>query len=165
MRNLKTFLNEWLKDAGKLAVLGIGSDLRSDDIAGISASESLLKLRSRKKKGRLRVFFGSSAPENLTGEIKKFAPTHLIMIDSVELRESPGTIILLRPQDIGKDVSFSTHKMPARALIDYFAHYIKSDIILIGIQPKNIEFGKKPSSLVINSAKEVAKIIDKAFKG
>lgn len=161
METLRKALIARLKGAKKIAVLGIGSDLRGDDAAGVMVAESV----SRKTRSpRLKVYIGSTAPENLTGEIRKFKPSHLVMIDTAELKGKPGAIFILRPEDFGDAVSFSTHKMPAKVLIDYFLKSFKCSFTLIGIQPKSIGFGDKISRPVRNSIKEVADSIVIAAK-
>ena len=70
MSGLKTSLKNRLEGAAKIAVLGIGSLLRADDAAGMLVAEEVEK-RCGKTKGKpeVKVFFGETAPENLTGEI------------------------------------------------------------------------------------------------
>ena len=160
MQSLKDELTVRLKGAKRVAVLGVGSELRGDDIAGIFVLESLKKSKKKLKRGiKLKTFEGSTAPENLTGEIKTFKPTHLIIVDTADIGEKPGTVLLLRADEVGRGVSFSTHKIPPKILIDYFAHSLKCEIVIIGIQPKSISFGKSASKDVIESSKSVASSI------
>ena len=157
METIKKALGSWIKPAKRLAILGIGSDLRGDDGAGMLVAEKLEKsLKKIKASPEVRIFLGATAPENLTGEIKRFKPTHLIVIDTVEIKERPGTIILLTPDLVGGGVSFSTHAMPARIIIDYFTNFFKCSTVIIGIQPGSIKFGKAPSAAVKEAAGEVA---------
>jgi len=62
------------------------------------------------------------------------------------------------PEVVG-GVSFSTHMMPLKVMVDYISQSIKCKTMIIGIQPKVLKFGSIPSKGVINSAKEVAKTI------
>ena len=156
MENLTKELTARLKGAARVAVLGIGSELRGDDIAGILVINALGRSKKINKKITLKTFEGSTAPENLTGEVIAFKPTHLIIVDSADIGERPGAVLLLRADEVGRGVSFSTHKIPPKILIDYFAHSLKCEIITIGIQPKSIGFGKPASKAVISSSKSVA---------
>ena len=162
MPNLEKFLKNRLKSASKVAILAIGSEFRGDDAAGLLVAENLKKLIKKSSK-KIKIFIGATAPENLTGDIKRFNPSHVLLIDSVDFKDKPGTILVLSPKDIGDGVSFSTHKMPAKVLMQYLANSFECDPILIGIQPLSIDFGKKPSKEVIGSAKEVASAIDKSL--
>lgn len=160
---LERFLRDRLAGAKRVAVLAIGSEFRGDDSAGLLVAENL-KRSSKIPAGKFKIFIGSTAPENLTGDIKRFKPSHILLVDSIDFREKPGSIVVLSPRDIGDAVSFSTHKMPAKVLIQYFSNSLKCDPILIGIQPASILFGKSPSRAVISSAKEVASAIARSFK-
>jgi len=154
---LQTILRHKLAGAKRIAVLGIGSDLRADDAAGILAATALKKaLAKRKATRRVRIFLGETAPENLTGEIKRYKPSHLVIIDTADLGKKPGELFVFTPQDVGGGVSFSTHKMPARILVDYLVKSLGCEVAIIGIQPKSVDFGKYISPAVRSSAKKVA---------
>jgi len=164
-QNLRKTLRSNLANAKKIAILGIGSDLRADDGAGMLAAEEIKRFLAKNKRHILaKVFLGGTAPENLTGEIKRFKPTHIIMIDSVDFSKRPGTIVTLKPADVGEGVSFSTHKMPARILVDYLRSSFECTVFIVGIQSKLLDFGKPMSKSVLRAAKEVAKIINGSLK-
>ena len=159
MLNLKTILKKKLKDARKIAVLGIGSELRADDAAGLLVAGELKKIKDLK----LKVFFGSTAPENLTGEIIKYNPTHIIIVDSVDTDQKPGFILLVSPEEVG-GVSFSSHMLPIKMIVDYFLESLKCEIIIIGIQPKILTFGETTSKEVKKSTKKISDIIQQILQ-
>lgn len=131
--------------------------MRADDAAGILAATQLKKALAGRKAGRaVKIFLGETAPENLTGEIKRYKPSHLVIIDTADLRKRPGTIFVFTPQDVGGGVSFSTHKMPARILVDYLVRSLGCEVAIIGIQPKSVDFGNNISRAVKSSAKKAA---------
>ncbi|MBU0502864.1 MAG: hydrogenase maturation peptidase HycI [Candidatus Omnitrophota bacterium] len=164
MINLKKKLKEKLKDAGKIALLGIGSELRSDDAAGILVAKELEEIQGRiKGKPEFKVFIGGTAPENVTGEIKRFKPTHLIIIDSAEAGEEPGSVMLIDPGEIG-GVSFSTHALPSKIMVDYLQDSLKCVIIMLGIQPKTIKFGETVSPAIVGAVKEVVKTLKEIIR-
>ncbi|MFA6142797.1 MAG: hydrogenase 3 maturation endopeptidase HyCI [Candidatus Omnitrophota bacterium] len=163
MLDLKKTLISKLDGARRIAVLGIGSDLRGDDAAGIIVAETLEKrIKSLKPRIPIGIFVGATAPENLTGEIRRFRPSHILIVDSLEMKKKTGSVIALEIENVGGGVSFSTHTMPARILADYFLQSLKCRVIMIGIQPKSIKFGLKASKNVVISAKNVARSILKA---
>lgn len=161
MQAFKTTLKNRLKDASKIAVLGIGSELRGDDAAGMLVARSLSEDSCSKE--RLKIFFGDTAPENLTGEIKKFRPTHLVIVDCADLGQKAGAIKLIMLEEIG-GISFSTHRMPPKFLADYLKESISCDILFIGIQPKNIDFGVSLSKEVTDSVKIVSGLIKEVLE-
>jgi|WetSurMetagenome_2_1015567.scaffolds.fasta_scaffold657011_2 hydrogenase 3 maturation protease len=164
MPGIKTILKSKLKNAQRVAVLGIGSQLRADDAAGlIIAQELKAHIKGNKKRSLLKVFLGETAPENLTGQIKKFKPTHLIIIDAVDFHLPTGS---LRIVNISTEagVSFSTHRVPVGILRDYLYKSIGCETILIGMQPGSIEFCGCLSQKVQESAKTACKEIREVLK-
>lgn len=149
MEKLREAIRERLKGAKKIAVLGIGSELRGDDAAGMLVAQKLKDIK---------IFLGGTAPENLTGEIKKYNPTHLVIIDSADFGEKPGAANIIEPEDI-RGTSFSTHRMPLKVMVEYLRSFLDCGIIIIGIQPGSIEFGKPVSFEVKKSAQKIAGII------
>jgi hydrogenase 3 maturation protease len=93
MQVIKRRLKAFLKGSTRVALLGVGSELCGDDAAGIMVARRL-KSSCRKKSG-IAVFFGFSAPENLTGPIKKFAPERLIIVDAASFKSKPGAIKII----------------------------------------------------------------------
>jgi hydrogenase 3 maturation protease len=149
MENLKTALKIKLKGAQRTVLLGVGSELRGDDIAGLLIAEAL------KDNPALTVINGGTAPENFTGEIKKIQPTHLIIVDSAEMQKEPGFVKLIDVEEVS-GYSFSTHSLPMKVMTDYLLKYFPCEIIIIGIQPKSLGFGEEPSQAVKAAAREVA---------
>lgn len=159
MANLKTILKQKLKDAKRIVVLGIGSELRADDAAGLIVAEELKKIKNLK----LKVFLGSTAPENFTGEIIKFKPTHILIVDSVDTDQKPGFILLINPEEVG-GVSFSTHMLPVKMMVDYLLASLECEIIIIGIQPKILLFGETISKEVKKSTKQISNVIQQILQ-
>jgi hydrogenase 3 maturation protease len=158
-QGLTAKLRENLTGYARLGVLGIGSDLRSDDAAGILICRELQKWNSKNPSKQMGVFIGETAPENLTGEIRAFTPSHLIIIDIFQSDLRPGTIRIFEPRNVAEGVSFSTHKMPVRVLTDFLEQTIHCKVVIIGIQAKSIVFNGKISPAVQDAVKEVVSLI------
>jgi len=160
MLKLSTLIKNRLQNAKRIALLAVGSELRADDAAGLLAAGILAADTRRKKRVKFKVFLGETAPENLTGEIKKFAPSHLIIIDSADSGRRPGQVSLINPQEAG-GVSFSTHKVPLKIMADYLWESCACSTLIIGIKPKSLNFMgsicpevKKAVTLVSRAIKE-----------
>lgn len=158
MQGIKKILENRLKSAQRVALLAIGSQLRGDDAAGLLVVQGLTNTE------KLRVFIGSTAPENLTGEIKKYNPTHLIIIDCADLQEKPGTVKIFDPEQTTGD-SFSTHRLPLKMLSQYLRMSLECDIMVIGIQPKSIKFSTEVSDEVKTAAKQLNEAIGEVARG
>ena len=164
MQDLKNKLKSSLKGAKKIAILGVGSELRADDIAGILSAQEIEKA-SKQISGSIdiKVFLGYTAPENLSGEIRKYEPSHIIIIDTADIGKRPGEVALFTSEDVG-GMSFSTHKLPIKVLASYLTQSFDCKVLIIGIQPKTLEFGKTISKEVEMSAKNVSEAIREAIK-
>ena len=159
MVNLKNSLKSELKGSKKLAILGVGSELRADDNVGMLAAEELDSYsKAINKHLQFKVFLGHTAPENLSGEIRKFEPDHVVIIDAAEIGKKPGEIAVFTPENAG-GISFSTHKLPIKVLAQYLSQSFACRVIIIGIQPKELDFGKPMSKEAKKAAGEVASII------
>lgn len=154
MLNLKVALEDKLKQAKRIAILGIGSELRGDDAAGMLVAKSIRE-SCRDMDERFKVFLGATAPENLTAEIKRFNPTHLVIVDSADMGMAASTIMLINPAEAG-GFSFSTHRLPLKMMLEYLLLSINCEIIIIGIQPKKIDFGACLSKEVEGSVGRIA---------
>lgn len=155
MEKIKDTLNKFLNDAERIAFLAIGSELRGDDAAGIMAGKELEKEALPEK---FKVLLGYTAPENLTGEIKSFAPSHLIICDAADSGLNAGEISIVSVDDI-QGAAFSTHMMPMNVFINYISQDNPCKTLIIGIQPENLEFGAEMTKCVKNTAVNLAKII------
>ncbi len=164
---LKKALKTSLRDACRIAVLGIGSELRGDDAAGILVADKLQKLLTRSRSGRVKVFDGGTAPENLTGEIIRFLREgkgvgHVVLVDAADLKAKPGSICLLSPDDLA-GVSFSTHQLPMSILVSYLQKSVGCNVTLMGIQPKDVKFGAKVSPEIRKAASSLASMLCSAI--
>ena len=164
MRTLRKLIRNRISGAGRIAVLGIGSDLRADDVSGMLAARTLkTSLLKKKRSIPIKVFFGATAPENLTGEIKRFRPSQLIIIDTIDAGKKAGSIYTFKPEEISGGASFSTHKMPAKILVDYLVNSCGCQATIIGIQPKTVKFGESVSGSVKVAAEKVAGMLAEAM--
>jgi hydrogenase 3 maturation protease len=137
--------------------------MHSDDAAGMLVARKLENISPRSKKGiRSKVFFGHTAPENLTGQIKKFKPTHIIILDAVDMRKKPGEAYCVDfTQESG--ISFSTHRLPVKLLSDYLGQCLSCQVLLLGIQPKCLTFGQPISPEVKASCQKLAVLLGESL--
>jgi hydrogenase 3 maturation protease len=157
--NLKKNLKNRISKSKKIALMGIGAVDKADDGAGLIVAKKVeAGLKKRRTKQDVLVILGCTAPENFTGVINKFKPNHLILVDCADISETPGTISFIEPENVG-GVSFSTHMLPLKIMIDYIQKSIKCGITIIGIQPKNITYGAKMTSQIKKAADELSTAI------
>jgi hydrogenase 3 maturation protease len=140
--------------------LCIGNDMRGDDAIGPIIAENLTKLFI--KQDNIIVINAKTVPENYTGLIRKEKPSHIIFIDAVEMNNEAGHIRLVDRAEIS-DYNISTHAMPLSFMIKYLESFTNAKILLIGIQPENMEMSHTISKEVIKSLEELIEIIRNIF--
>ena len=82
---------------------------------------------------------GHTAPENLTGAIKRFKPGLVLLIDAIDMGLAAGELQLISPEELA-GFSFSTHMLPLPVLMDYLQHELGCETLLIGVQAATLEF-------------------------
>jgi len=142
----------------KILVVGIGSILKGDDGIGPRLIDELEK---------------EDIPSNVTLErgdlsgldLLKFFPEfdRVIIIDAADMKEAPGALKVFSPLEIKKsdfNDNFSTHSMAFLETLTLAEELkIKSDIKIVGIQPKDISYNLSLSDLLESKIKDYTKSI------
>jgi len=156
---LKRLLSDFLTDCRRLLVLTVGNELRSDD--GLGPYLASLLQEAMEERGHLVINAGT-VPENFTGKIRSERPSHILIVDAVEMREEPGTVRLIERDSIS-EYSISTHAMPLSFLVRYLEDQGAYRIALMGVQPENLEFGTGLSPAVEDAVHDLAGMIISAL--
>lgn len=140
----------------KLAIMCVGNDLRGDDGLGpLIADEIIDKI----DKNILLLNTGSQ-PEYFLTVLVKNKITHCLIIDAVEFQDEPGAIGFFDPKDLQEyQVTFSTHYMGMKLLIDTFEKNTGAKFKVLGIQPINLEFGATMSKEILISVEKLIKFL------
>ena len=134
--------------------MGIGNPLRGDDALGIE----LIKLLRNRVSRNVLLIEGGPVPENFIGKIKIFAPSHVLLIDAACFGGNPGDASLISPEQI-TGVIISTHAIPLHLTAELIREVTGAKIMLLGVQPKNVDLGEKISPEVKDSIKRIAGIL------
>jgi len=126
---------------GKVLILGVGNPLRGDDGAGPYLVE---KLRGCV---HARLLDCEDVPENFLGQIAENQPTSVLLIDAIDFGMTPGATALLEGDEL-EGVSLSTHHSSLQLFIKCLKAETKSNVLVMGIQPKSTRFGDGISSEV-----------------
>jgi hydrogenase 3 maturation protease len=157
---LKTILHRRLEGAERVAVLAVGSRLRGDDAAGLLAADALAQVGwPQAARPQVAIFRGDTAPENLTGELRRFRPTHVVVLDAADMGRAPGHVEVLAADDLRDAGSFSTHRPPLSVLATYLSGSLGCQVLVVGIQPATCEFGGPASAAVAAATRRVAAAI------
>jgi hydrogenase maturation protease HycI len=143
----------------KIAILGIGNELRYDDAVGLAVVERLSLFINDPS---VVVLNCQNAPENFTGHLKRIKPTCVVLIDAADFGATPGDARIFQLNDLD-DSSGSTHKASLLALGQYLQTEMTCNIFVIGIQPANCDFGNELSPVARRASVAVADSIRTAI--
>jgi len=156
---LAAALAEAAEPGARLAVLCVGSVLCGDDAAGMLLAPLI---RPAAEAAGCLVAEGSTAPENLTGVIRRYRPDTLFLVDAAHMDAPPGTVRIVPEADIAA-ASVSTHMMPLKFLIGYLRAETGCACALVGIQPESCEPATAPCAAVQAAVAEMARQFAAAF--
>ncbi len=117
-----------------IVVVGVGNSLRKDDGIGLRIVEGLKK---EIKNPEIQFFLGETVPENLIKKINDLKPEKVFLIDAVDFSGKPGNVMSIENQ---KGSGF-THKLS----YNLFSKLLNCEFKIIGIQPKDIDYGEELS--------------------
>ncbi len=157
--------------AARVALVGIGQELRGDDAAGMIIARALSRVDGNGEGSRipaddherlpLRVIEGGAAPENCTGILRRFQPDLVIFVDAAQMDQEPGTVRWLECKEIA-GFSASTHTLP----LDMLAHYLEAElgcqVALLGIQPAGTSFDATLSPAAARAVTEIVETFHNA---
>lgn len=138
----------------RIAVLGVGNPMRSDDAAGILVARALSKWEYAPEIEHILILEAGQAPENWTGELRKFGPDLVLMIDAADVGETPGTIHWIPEQNID-GMSASTHSLPLSMLARFLRLDLNCTVAFLGIQVDSNEVGERVSPEVLHAVDEI----------
>jgi hydrogenase 3 maturation protease len=155
--DLQEALQEWLANAERVVVAGIGNPIRSDDFIGVKIIQDLQGKVSEK----VHLIECETVPESYMQPIVEFNPTHVLLIDAAVLGLKPGETRLIGPERIADFPAISTHMLPLRVFCEYLMATTKAKIALLLIEPENVEFGEGLTLDAQVAAKEITSTLSK----
>jgi hydrogenase 3 maturation protease len=147
----------------RIAILGIGNPLRSDDAAGVLVARRLAPSHFTRDRDSVLILDAGHAPENTTAEVRRFAPEIIILIDAAEMGEAPGAIRWVGIHEID-GMSASTHTMPLSMLAKYLLLELDCEVGVLGIQPESNEIGDSISEKVLQAVEEIVNGLTRLFQ-
>jgi hydrogenase 3 maturation protease len=158
---LRSKLKLFLTGAKKIVILTIGNEMRRDDGIGIKVFGRLKDLDTLPPS--VLLLNTGTTPENFTRPIENWNPSHLLIIDAVDMDEEPGEIELIQMDEI-HSITVSTHKMSLTLLNKYLMSKLKLKTKLLGIQIKDVSFGEGLSSELTQVPMRVAQLLSSVLK-
>lgn len=148
-------LRNWLSNAQRVVVAGIGNPLRKDDFVGVKIVRNL----RNKVSEAVCLIDCETVPESFIKPIEEFKPTHILLIDAALLSLKPGSSKLVEPVQLAKQPAISTHALPLQIFCEYLARTTGAEIALLVIQPKDASFGEGLTEELKKTAKHLTKFL------
>jgi hydrogenase 3 maturation protease len=117
--------------------------MNADDGVGVEVARALR--RAVGTRPGLLILETGTAPENFTGVLRHFRPDLVLLVDAADFEQQPGTIRWTDWQE-SDGFSGSTHTLPPSVLARFLAQSLGSRVVLLGIQPVCVEFGRRMSA-------------------
>ncbi|MBS7287378.1 MAG: hydrogenase 3 maturation endopeptidase HyCI [Candidatus Freyarchaeota archaeon] len=127
-------LKEMLRGAVRVAVVGVGSRIRGDDALGLEVARRLSGVNLE----RVLVVEAETTPENFTGVIRRFNPSHVVVVDAAHFGGSPGDVVVTAEASSLGGVTFSVHHTPLSVFAKFVKSSIGASVVFVGVQPKNM---------------------------
>lgn len=139
VKELEEKIRKLLK--GRIVYMGMGNILRGDDGIGPKLVEVL------REKGAEAVDAGT-VPENYVGPVKRLEPDTIVMIDAVHLDREPGSVELLKRDEILENSGFSTHSLSPVLVMERLESETGAVVFMLAIQPGTLKLGDPLSPAV-----------------
>ena len=154
--SLRTIIASRKSSSPKTALVGVGSELRGDDAAGLHV------VRGLTGSDDLLVIEAGPAPENHTYQLRRFQPDRVILIDAAQMNLAPGDIRLIDLNTID-GFGASTHTTPLTLFAQYVHAELGCETLLIGIQPDDTTFGAPLTPAVKAAVQQVRRALQAEF--
>ncbi|MCW4042881.1 MAG: hydrogenase maturation protease [Candidatus Bathyarchaeota archaeon] len=130
-------------------IMGIGSELKSDDRVGLSIAESLLSA------GKYNVIVAGPTPEHWVGYIANKGYEKILIVDAVTFGGIPGEIQVFDINEISKIFGL-THASSLHLFADFLSREGELQCIkILAIQPESLKLGTELSTTVKDAADEI----------
>jgi hydrogenase 3 maturation protease len=155
-KDVANVVSDWLADAKRVVIIGIGDELRRDDFVGV---EVVKRLRGNVPR-HVMLIESETVPESDLETIARFHPTHTLLIDAGLVDLEPGQVKLTSGcSTLGSTAAVSTHMLPLRVFCEYLETIIGTRVMLIIIQPETTDFGEGLTESVRETAERLAQTL------
>jgi hydrogenase maturation protease len=145
--------------AGKIVIIGVGNLLLKDEGVGVHVAQEL-----QKKSWPLSVEVHDGGVAGI-GLLDFFAgASKVLLIDAAEMNLDPGALVRFTPEEVAGKVSgprFSAHDIGLLEVLELAKALAQSpaEVVILGIQPKEISWGMELSPEVQASIPRVVETV------
>jgi len=136
----------------RVLVVGIGNAERGDDAVGV-------RLLSRLVAGPdLELLDAGTSPESYAGTIIDSGAETVLFLDAVDFGGRPGEVAVFDHLNAPRDI-YSTHLAPLSLLMNFVERESGAEVLLLGVQPRDIRLGAPMSPEVARSVDALASLM------
>lgn len=152
LEELITYICSILRNPEKWLIACIGTDLRSDDRAGLEVCRRLDSTEMKVK--TLTCEYGI---ENCFHSIITANKDSIMIIDSAIVPSTePGTIVAINEDEISDFTPLTTHTLPLTLALEILRKRMRlSKIVILGITVKNLDIGLEMSPEVEKAVRDL----------
>ena len=132
MRTLPRELADRMR--GRVVLVGIGNPLRGDDAAGCLLARALARTPG------LTVVHSEDVPERDVLPIADAHPDVVVLADALDMGLAPGSVAVVEPDALARYAP-TTHRVPLALLADILRRACGAEVVVLGIQPRQVEPG------------------------
>jgi len=158
-------MNQRLSEKGspkRIVVIGVGNLLQKDEGIGIHAVKALQEMQLP---ANVTIIDGGTSPDIL-------ACTHrgdkLIIVDAARVGGEPGVIYRFQPDDLVSEsgAALSVHELgvPQNLRLMLLSGSEPSEVVIIGIEPKEIDWGIELSPELETKIPEIVAVVLKEMR-
>jgi hydrogenase maturation protease len=149
--------------AQRIVIIGVGNMLMKDEGVGIHAIQELEKQALPKD---VKIIDGGTSPDLIA---YTRAGDKMIIIDAAKAGGEPGAVYRFKPEDLAseKPELASAHQMGVVENLSLmsFAGSKPRDVIIIGIEPAEIDWGMELSPVIQQKLPDIIKIVMREIEG
>jgi hydrogenase 3 maturation protease len=154
--SLEQELKDWLKDAGRVVIIGVGNPIRMDDFVGMKIVQDL---KEKVSSDRVMLIEAETVPENHLVGILEFEPSHVLFLDAALIGLKPGDSRLISVERLTKSSAFSTHMLPLRVFCEHIQKAKDANVRLLLIEPRLTDFGEGLSQEIEHAGRKITRIL------
>ena len=143
----------------KVAVLGMGNELLTDEGVGVHVIHCLEKIPDL---GPVRLVDGGTSPDavELVRDVER-----LIIVDAAHCGGDPGAVYRLTPEQVQTQKPSSVHEVSVIDML-WTMEIMGSvpEVTIIGVEPKEIDWGLELSPDLEGKLPEIVKVVEEEIR-
>jgi hydrogenase 3 maturation protease len=139
----------------KVALVGVGNPLRSDDYVGSYVVKTIIRAGGTHFRD-VYLIDAENNVESLITKIQSISAAHVIFVDACQMGLEPGSVNLLAVEDTSYPF-FTTHGIPLKLLAERLLS--GSKVWVLAVEPNRTDFGEGLTREITDSAITISRLV------